>query len=41
MLFEDPDRTITEEFYNPTLEKVEITLEDVLNQLDSQGMRAY
>ena len=41
MLFEDPDRTGTEIYYNPNIEKVEITIEGVPNQLYSQGMRAY
>ena len=40
MLFEDPDRTDTEFFYNPKIEKVEMT-EGVPNQLYSQGMKAY
>ena len=37
MLFEDPDRTSTEEFYNPKIEKVK----GVPNQLYSQGMWPY
>ena len=41
MLFEDPDRTSTESYYNPKIEKVEVTIEGVPNQLYSQGMRAY
>ena len=41
MLFEDPDRTSTEEFYNPKIEKVEVIIEGVPNQLYGQGMRAY
>ena len=41
MLFEDPYRTSTEEFYNPKIEKVEITIEDVPNQLYSQGIKPY
>ena len=31
----------TESFYNPKIEKVEVTIEGVPNQLYSQGMRAY
>lgn len=41
MLFEDPDRTSTETFYNPNITKVEMTIEGVPNQLYSQGMKAY
>ena len=41
MLFEDPDRTNTEQFYNPKIEKVEMTIEGVPIQLYSQGMWAY
>ena len=41
MLFEDPDRTSTEYYYNPEITKVEITIEGVPNQLYSQGMKAY
>ena len=41
MLFEGPDRTNTERYYNPKIEKVEVTIECVPNQLYSQGMRAY
>ena len=41
MLFEDPDRTSTEDFVNPTITKVEMTIEGVPNQLYSQGMRQY
>ena len=41
MLFEDPDRESTETYYNPKIEKVEVTIEGVPNQLYSQGMRAY
>ena len=33
MLFEDPDRTSTEQYYNPTIEKVDMTIEGVPNQL--------
>ena len=38
MLFEDPDRTSTEDFVNPNITKVEMTIEGVPNQLYSQGM---
>ena len=41
MLFEDPERTSTQTYYNPKIEKVEMTIEGVPNQLYSQGMRAY
>ena len=41
MLFEDPDRTSTEQYYNPKIEKVEMIIEGMPNQLYSQGMRAY
>ena len=41
MLFEDPDRTSTDEIYNSKIEKIEITIEGVPNQLYSQGMRPY
>ena len=41
MLFEDPERTNTEDYYNPKITKVEITIEGVPNQLYSQGMKAY
>ena len=41
MLFEDPERTSTETYYNPKIEKVEMTIEGVPNQLYSQGMKAY
>ena len=41
MLFEDPERTDTETYYNPKIKKVEITIEGVPNQLYSQGMKAY
>jgi len=44
MLFEETgsgfDRDC-EKFYNPKIEKVEVTVEGVPNQLYSQGMRAY
>ena len=33
MLFKDPDRTSTEDYYNPKITKVEVTIEDVPNQL--------
>ena len=44
MLFEDAGAAFgrdTESFYNPKIEKVEVTIEGVPNQLYSQGMRAY
>ena len=44
MLFEDASTAFdrdTEAFYNPKIEKVEVTIEGVSNQLYSQGMRAY
>ena len=41
MLFEDPERTNSEDFYNPKITKVEMTIEGVPNQLYSQGMKAY
>ena len=41
MLFEDPERTNTEDFYNPKITKVEMTIEGVPNQLYSQGIKAY
>ena len=41
MLFEDPDRTSIEQYYNPKIEKVEMIIEGVPNQLYSQGMRVY
>ena len=41
MLFEDLDRTSTEDFVNPNIIKVEMTIEGVPNQLYSQGMRQY
>lgn len=41
MVFEDPDRESSEQYYNPGIEKVELTIEGVPNQLYSQGMRAY
>ena len=39
MLFEVPDRTNTEHNYNPNIEKVEMIIEGVPNQLYSQGMQ--
>ena len=41
VLFEDPDRTSTEEFNNSKITNVEMTIEGVPNQLYSQGMRQY
>ena len=41
MLFEDPNRTSTEDYYNPKITKVEMTIEGVSNQLYSKGMLAY
>ena len=41
MLFEDPDRTSTEDYFNPNITKVEMTIEGVPNQLYSQGMKSY
>ena len=41
MLFEDPNRKSTEDFVNPKITKVEMTIEGVPNQLYSQGMRQY
>ena len=44
MLFEDSPSAFartTESFYNPKIEKVEVTIEGIPNQLYSQGMRAY
>ena len=46
MLFENvaaqqPFARNTEAFYNPQITKVEVTIEGIPNQLDSQGMRAY
>ena len=35
MLFDDPDRTSTEDFVNPKITKVEMTIEGVPNQLYS------
>ena len=36
MLFEDPDRTRTEDFVNPKITKVEMTVEGVPNQLTAR-----
>ena len=41
MLCKDPDRTSTEDFVNPNITKVEMTIEGVPNKLYSQGMRQY
>ena len=41
MIFEDPDRTNIEQYYNSKIEKVEMAIESVPNQLHSQCMRAY
>ena len=41
MIFEDPDRTNTEQYYNSKIEKVEIAIEGVPNQLYRLGMQAY
>ena len=41
MLFEDPNRTSTELYYNPKITNIDITIEGVPNQLYSQGMKAY
>ena len=41
MLFEDPNRTNTENYFNPNITKVEMTIEGIPNQLYSQGMKAY
>ena len=41
MLFEDPNRTSTEDYYNPQISKVEVTIDGVPNQLYSKGMLAY
>lgn len=46
MLFEvavaqQPFARDPEAFYNPKITKVEVTIEGDLNQLYSQGMRAY
>lgn len=44
LLFEDPAASFqrdTEAFYNPKIQKVEVTIEGVPNQLYSQGLRAY
>ena len=36
-----PYLRVSEAFYNPKIEKVEVTIEGVPNQLYAQGMRAY
>ena len=44
LLFEDPAAAFqrdTEAFYNPQIQKVEVTIEGIPHQLYSQGMRAY
>ena len=41
MLFEDPERASTEEYYNPEITKVEMTIEGIPNQLYSQGMKSH
>ena len=42
LLFEDPSRqTQNNSYYNPMIEKVEMTIEGAHNQLYSQGMWAY
>ena len=41
MLFEDPNRSSTEDFYNHKITKVEMTIEGIPNQLYSQCMRLY
>ena len=44
LLFEEEQTAYsrnTESFYNPKIEKVEVTIEGVPNQLYSQGIRAY
>jgi len=44
LLFEDPAAAFerdTENFYNPKITKVEVTIEGVPNQLYSQGQRSY
>ena len=44
LLFEDPAAAFqrdTEAFYNPKIEKVEVTIEGVPKQLYSQGLRSY
>ena len=41
LLFEDPERTETTEYHNPKIQKVEMTIEGVPNQLYSQGMKSY
>ena len=41
MLFEDPDWTSTEVYYNPKITKVDVTTEGVPNQLYRKGMPGY
>ena len=41
MLFEDPNRTSTDDYYNLKITKVEVTIEGVPNQLYSKSMLAY
>ena len=41
MLFEDPSRISTEDFYNPKITKVEMTIKGIPIQLYSQGLQAY
>jgi hypothetical protein len=44
MIFEEPAAPFTrdsERFYNPKINKVEITIEGIPNQLYAQGMKAY
>ena len=41
MLFEDPNRTSSEKYYNPKITKVEVTIEGVPNHLYSKDMLAY
>ena len=41
MLFEDPERTSPETYYNPEITKLTMTLGGKPNQLYSQGMKAY
>jgi hypothetical protein len=44
MIFEEPAASFTrdsETFYNPKINKVEITIEGIPNQLYSQGMKSY
>jgi hypothetical protein len=41
MLFEDPTRTSSEQFYNPKITKVEVTIDGVPNQIYSQGVMPW